>query len=635
MAPTKEEVERLWLEKRAKGRQSEDLAAKQRKAAEEAVRRRKLNEEAAAKQRKAKEEALRKQREQQEEEQRRRELLEQAEAERLQQEEARRQRELLEQAEAERLQQEALDAGNLPGDPAAPPDPGAVALDGRETVAVPDRERLQQEAQRRRELLEQAEAERLQQEARDAGNLPGDPAPPPDLGAVELGGRDLTVAPKETVAVPEQGAVPDMEDLLGSIDRMEFFDLGTTREEPQEQLPALPPPIYEFWEKPEEDVAGVEERRARLAAKARARRQAFESKVKEAIADAQVSALTRQLRPRDAPEIVARPGQPKPKAAVRMPRRMKIGGDTLVEAMQPLQMPSSGLSMGGLAMPLTAQAAASGASSASSSSSFSRRPALPRQQDREAEATRGGREQPAVAAVSEASVGRVQEAAFTDRHREAISNLERGAVELEDLDEDLRACQQVVHAALRVDGHALAHAAEELRNDRDTVLAAVYESGLAIRHAGRRPRRDREIVLVAVMDAGAALEFAARELQADREVVLTAIENDPDAVRFAPESLMDDRGFVLAAAQTACRTFQHASSRLKRDRDVVMAAVTNNPDAFMHAAPELRADRDFVLAVVRANGCAIAHAAPELRRDQEVRAVAIASDPLAAAATQN
>uniref|UniRef100_A0A7S4RV00 DUF4116 domain-containing protein n=1 Tax=Alexandrium monilatum TaxID=311494 RepID=A0A7S4RV00_9DINO len=562
MAPTKEEVEKRWLEKRAKGRQSEDLAAKQRKAAEEAVRRRKLNEEAAAKQRKAKEEALRKQREQQEEEQR--------QAERLQQEEARRQRELLEQAEAERLQQEALDAGNLPGDPAAPPDPGAVALDGRETVAVPDR-----------------------------------------------------------------GAVPDMEDLLGSIDRMEFFDLGTTREEPQEQLPALPPPIYEFWEKPEEDVAGVEERRARLAAKARARRQAFESKVKEAIADAQVSALTRQLRPRDAPEIVARPGQPKPKAAVRMPRRMKIGGDTLVEAMQPLQMPSSGLSMGGLAMPLTAQAAASGASSASSSSSFSRRPALPRQQDREAEATRGGREQPAVAAVSEASVGRVQEAAFTDRHREAISNLERGAVELEDLDEDLRACQQVVHAALRVDGHALAHAAEELRNDRDTVLAAVYESGLAIRHAGRRPRCDREIVLVAVMDAGAALEFAARELQADREVVLTAIENDPDAVRFAAESLMDDRDFVLAAAQTACRTFQHASSRLKRDRDVVMVAVTNNPDAFMHAAPELRADRDFVLAAVRANGCAIAHAAPELRRDQEVRAVAIASDPLAAAATQN
>mmetsp|Transcript_83323 Transcript_83323/g.193595 ORF Transcript_83323/g.193595 Transcript_83323/m.193595 type:complete len:551 (-) Transcript_83323:90-1742(-) len=549
MALTKEEAERRWLAKRSKGRQSEDLVVKQRKAAEEAAKRQQQNQEAATKYRKAKEELARKQRELHE---------------------VHRQVDLHKEFEQP---QPTARLGTL------------TARDGEGAV--------------------------LAQEV--------DPAAPDGEGAVLAREVDL-------------GAVPDMEELIGSIDRMDFFDLGAVNgDDSNEQLPELQLPSQEVVSKPEEDIFTMEERRARLFAKARARRLAWDEKLKEVVTDLQVSAIARQLRPQHAP-LTPSPKQQKPKTAVIMPRRMKIGGNVAFEAVQPVHMPSSGLSLGGLVAPLTAQAAAFSACPPprlrETPASSSR---VPAETVQEVSRTAGFEEHCVDVLVKSDDAKHMS---LEARRKEAVPALERGVLELEELDKDLRACRDVVLAALQVDGHALAQASAELRDDREVVLAAVCESGLALRHAGELPRRDREVVLAAVLESGAALEFASHRLRSDGEVVLNAVENDADAVRFAAESLMDDRSFVIDAARVASRTFQYASARLKQDKEVVLAALESNPDAFMHAGPQLRSDRDFVLAAVQVSGCAIAHASPELRKDAEVLAVAVKSDPLAAASIQ-
>ncbi|CAE8611163.1 unnamed protein product [Polarella glacialis] len=318
------------------------------------------------------------------------------------------------------------------------------------------------------------------------------------------------------------------------------------------------------------------------------------------------------------------------KEAVRMPRSMKI---------QPLlDAGSRGVEM------------SSSASTPSGAHLLERhRQLLQQPQQRPSQITRNPSEYPASlqsalgfpeklpgcfsSRVEEPAASEVNLSDAARKKQEAVRKLLLREVKLEELPEELRGKEEVVLAALQVDGLALQHASTELQGDRAIVLTALSENGLALSHASAVVRQDKEILTAAVRQAGgAALQFASEGLRSDQELTLEALAADPDAVRFVARNLLDNKEFVLAAAPLSRRVFEKASFRLKRDRQLVLQMVTLDPEAFLFAAWELRCDRDFVLAAVSLRGCAIAHASPALQRDPAVLSAAICNDPSAAAA---
>src|SRR5277367_2273834 len=77
--------------------------------------------------------------------------------------------------------------------------------------------------------------------------------------------------------------------------------------------------------------------------------------------------------------------------------------------------------------------------------------------------------------------------------------------------------------ALR-EAHEEGTISEGFRDDRDVVLAAVRRNGWALAIASENLRADREVVLAAVRQNGWILDRASEDLRADREVVITAVK---------------------------------------------------------------------------------------------------------------
>jgi len=145
------------------------------------------------------------------------------------------------------------------------------------------------------------------------------------------------------------------------------------------------------------------------------------------------------------------------------------------------------------------------------------------------------------------------------RWLEAVKALAEGKVELEDLDEDIRADKEAVLSAVRVDGHTLAHASEDLRLDRDVVLAAVAENGLALRFAGDALREDMEVALKAIGERGQALKYVGQQLRSCRDVVLAAVRNNGQALEHAGAEFQGDPEVVCAAAKNEPSSFRWAA----------------------------------------------------------------------------
>ena len=77
--------------------------------------------------------------------------------------------------------------------------------------------------------------------------------------------------------------------------------------------------------------------------------------------------------------------------------------------------------------------------------------------------------------------------------------------------------REVVMAAVKQNGRALARASLELRGFRAVVLEAVKQDGTALKYVSDELRGDREVVLKAVKQSGLALGFASANLRGDQE----------------------------------------------------------------------------------------------------------------------
>lgn len=218
---------------------------------------------------------------------------------------------------------------------------------------------------------------------------------------------------------------------------------------------------------------------------------------------------------------------------------------------------------------------------------------------------------------------------------EVLEKVERGRVELEDLDDDLRRDHEIVLAAVSLDGIVLKNVVDELKRDREIVTAAVRENGAALRFADPCFQADAEVVRAACQQDGLALQHAAHVARADLALVLNAVRQTPKAFSFAAESLQSDYSFALQAVRSRPQVFQYLPVRFQQDREVLLAAVKDFPLALhLEAISEggkLFKDRKFILEVMKLNGCAIAYAAEDLRTDPLVLEVAVANDKTAIA----
>lgn len=212
--------------------------------------------------------------------------------------------------------------------------------------------------------------------------------------------------------------------------------------------------------------------------------------------------------------------------------------------------------------------------------------------------------------------------------KELLQDLASGVLELDDIEEELRAQREVVLAAVQVDGHALQFAVETLKHDLEVVLAAVSENGLSLRHAALSMRSDRKVALAAAKRHGLSIQYMSDDLRSDVEIATAAIEKDPRALQFVADTLRGSRSFMLSTLKSNGRALAYASDDLREDKDIVLTAVRECPYAFAYASPSLQRDREFVLnSVVRINGNALQFAARDLQEDPAIIAVVMQVNP--------
>lgn len=96
----------------------------------------------------------------------------------------------------------------------------------------------------------------------------------------------------------------------------------------------------------------------------------------------------------------------------------------------------------------------------------------------------------------------------------------------------IRACSNVVRAAVQDYGMSLAVASSELQNNVEIVSLAVNRDGLALRFASARLRGMETIVSLAVQQNGAALQFASKELRSNNSLIKDAIRSSLLRLRF-------------------------------------------------------------------------------------------------------
>eukprot|EP00913_Durusdinium_trenchii_P020915 g19651.t1 len=228
-----------------------------------------------------------------------------------------------------------------------------------------------------------------------------------------------------------------------------------------------------------------------------------------------------------------------------------------------------------------------------------------------------------------------------------LDEIERGEVELQDLDEGARNDFPLVLAAVRASqGRALEHASWALRGEKAIVLEAVKRNGLALRHAQMTLRADRDVVLTAVRDCPLALEHAAEtvrrdrdELRQDQPFALELLRTFPGAWVYLAKELKDSRDFLLCALQqngevlryaagwhsdaeaalTAVQKASHAvhyvDSRLRQRGEFARAAVMVNPWAFEQLGSHHRGNLQLALAAARARPALAQFAGESIRND--------------------
>ncbi len=146
------------------------------------------------------------------------------------------------------------------------------------------------------------------------------------------------------------------------------------------------------------------------------------------------------------------------------------------------------------------------------------------------------------------------------------------------------------------------------------VLLAVKSNGFAL--AGSDYTNNKEVVMAAVKNNGQALAFASPSMQEDKEVVMAAVKNDGSAIQFASASLQKDKDVLLTSVKNNIYAL-YTYRELQHDKDIFMAAVPIGY-SLQFASPALRADKEFILSLVKKNGMALEFASFALKQDKEV-----------------
>jgi lambda repressor-like predicted transcriptional regulator len=259
-------------------------------------------------------------------------------------------------------------------------------------------------------------------------------------------------------------------------------------------------------------------------------------------------------------------------------------------------------------------------------------------------------------------------------------------------DNPLKADKELVLAAVRQNGLALAYAADALRADGEVVLAAVRQNGHALRHASVQGQQDwhkvvflaavgqtggsvvhiapnavdDEIALAAVTQDGKSLEALPAHYLSDLNMALAAARQHPYAILFASDDLWgtdfeqlveaavspndnppieldfpglyryapyralgaDHRLHVLLAANNG-GSLGLMPVEVRGQPSVVMAAVTHSGMALEFASVRLKSDRDVLMAAVRSDGLALAWAGARVQTFPDVVLAAVKNNGLA------
>jgi len=181
---------------------------------------------------------------------------------------------------------------------------------------------------------------------------------------------------------------------------------------------------------------------------------------------------------------------------------------------------------------------------------------------------------------------------------------------------------RIARVASRQDIDALKYASMNIRNDREFMLDAVDRDGRGLRWAADL-RNDPEVVLAAVRDCGTALADASCDLRADKRTVMVAVKQDGRALLFASHELRQDREVVFAALAQNGGTLVHTMDDQIHDRSICRTALAQDGMALAHVPENLRCDREVVIAGVTQCGLALQYAPYDLRGDVDVALAAL------------
>ena len=98
--------------------------------------------------------------------------------------------------------------------------------------------------------------------------------------------------------------------------------------------------------------------------------------------------------------------------------------------------------------------------------------------------------------------------------KEALKSIKGGTFFLGDVDEQLKADEEVVFESVKLNGLYLKFADEKLKADKKIVLAAVKQNGMSIYFASKKLKADKEVALEAVKNNSDALEYVDNKLKA-------------------------------------------------------------------------------------------------------------------------
>jgi hypothetical protein len=193
--------------------------------------------------------------------------------------------------------------------------------------------------------------------------------------------------------------------------------------------------------------------------------------------------------------------------------------------------------------------------------------------------------------------------------------------------DSLRQDIDVVTAAIRTDGKAIAFVSEKLRNNVDLVLESLH-NGAGLNYFKYLPLKlqNRKNLILALKNGGGLVDDIPINLRSDKEIVMYAVMDYGKNLCQASIELKNDKAIVLAAVTSCGEVLENASHQLRNDVDIVLAAVSQNGAALKFASEELKNNFDVALTAVRnkhahilnSNLPALAYVGNVLKNDKEI-----------------